>query len=290
MAPKPNRHIPGDRVNLGTAEPRMSTPQVTVSTLAAQKARAEPIACLTCYDASFARLLEDAGVEVLLVGDSLGMVLQGQQTTVPVTLDQMVYHCACVARRRERSLLIGDLPFLTYATPRQALSTAGRLMQEGGAQMVKLEGGAAMLDTVAALTAQGVPVCGHLGLLPQSIHKLGGYRFQGRDQASAQAIRDDAQALQAAGAGLLVLECVPATLATDIARSLSIPVIGIGAGAGCDGQVLVLHDMLGLNPDRPPSFSKDFLQGRDDGVPGALVAYVQAVKARTFPGPGQTTA
>jgi 3-methyl-2-oxobutanoate hydroxymethyltransferase len=254
------------------------------------KGRGEPIACLTCYDASFARLLERAGVEVLLVGDSLGMVLQGQETTVPVTLDQMVYHCACVARRRDRALLIGDMPFLTYATRERALHAAGRLMQEGGVQMVKLEGGAGMVDTVAALTAQGVPVCGHLGLLPQSVHKLGGYRVQGRDAASAQTIRDDALALQRAGAGLLVLECVPAALAAEVTRALSIPVIGIGAGAGCDGQVLVLYDMLGVGPDRPPSFSKDFLLGRDDGISGAVAAYVQAVKARTFPGPEQTPA
>jgi len=268
----------------------MPNPRVTVSTLAAMKGRGEPIACLTCYDASFARLLERAGVEVLLVGDSLGMVLQGQETTVPVTLDQMVYHCACVARRRDRALLIGDMPFLTYATRERALHAAGRLMQEGGVQMVKLEGGAGMVDTVAALTAQGVPVCGHLGLLPQSVHKLGGYRVQGRDAASAQTIRDDALALQRAGAGLLVLECVPAALAAEVTRALSIPVIGIGAGAGCDGQVLVLYDMLGVGPDRPPSFSKDFLLGRDDGISGAVAAYVQAVKARTFPGPEQTPA
>ena len=264
--------------------------QVTVSTLAAMKGRGEPIACLTCYDASFAHLLERAGVEVLLVGDSLGMVLQGHKTTLPVTLDQMVYHCACVARRRGRALLIGDMPFLTCATLDRALDAAGQLMQEGGAQMVKIEGGAAMVDKVAALTAQGVPVCGHLGLQPQSVHRLGGYRFQGRDAASAQAIRYDAVALQAAGAGLLVLECVPAALAAEVAQALTIPVIGIGAGAECDGQVLVLYDMLGVNPDRPPSFSMDFLQGRDDGIAGAIAAYVKAVKARAFPGSEQTVA
>jgi 3-methyl-2-oxobutanoate hydroxymethyltransferase len=268
----------------------MPNPRVTVSTLAAMKGRGEPIACLTCYDASFAQLMERAGVEVLLVGDSLGMVLQGHKTTLAVTLDQMVYHCACVARRRERALLIGDMPFLTHATLDRALDAAGRLMREGGVHMVKIEGGAAVVHTVAALTAQGVPVCGHLGLLPQSVHKLGGYRFQGRDPTSAQAILDDAIALQAAGAGLLVLECVPAALAAEVAQALAIPVIGIGAGASCDGQVLVLYDMLGVNPDRPPSFSKDFLQGRDDGVAGAIAAYVKAVKARSFPGPEKTAA
>jgi len=268
----------------------MPSPRVTVSTLAAMKGRGERIACLTCYDATFTRLLERAGVDVLLVGDSLGMVLQGQEATVSVTLDQMVYHCACVARRRERALLVGDMPFLSYATPERALTTAGRLMQEGGVHMVKFEGGGALVDTVAALTAQGVPVCGHLGLLPQSVHKLGGYRFQGRDAVSARCIREDAAALQAAGAGLLILECVPAALAAEIAGQLKIPVIGIGAGAGCDGQVLVLHDMLGLNTDRPPSFSKDFLAGRTDGVAGALASYVQEVKAGTFPGTAQTPA
>jgi 3-methyl-2-oxobutanoate hydroxymethyltransferase len=263
----------------------MPHPRVTVSTLAAMKARGEAIACLTCYDASFARILEGAGMDVLLVGDSLGMVLQGQETTVPVTLDQMAYHCACVARRRERALLIGDMPFLTCSTPERALAAAGRLMQEGGVHMVKMEGGAIMVGVAAALTAQGVPVCGHLGLLPQSVHKLGGYRVQGRDAATAQTIRDDALAIQGAGAALLVLECVPPSLAAEITQSLSIPVIGIGAGTGCDGQVLVLYDMLGLNPDQPPSFSKDFLNGRTDGVAGAVAAYVQAVKARTFPPP-----
>jgi 3-methyl-2-oxobutanoate hydroxymethyltransferase len=218
------------------------------------------------------------------------MVLQGRETTIPVTLDQMTYHCACVSRRRNHALLIADMPFLTYATPERALDAAGRLMRDGGAHMVKLEGGAAVVDTVARLTSQGVPVCGHLGLLPQSVHKLGGYRSQGRDEASAQGIRSDALALEAAGAALLVLECVPTDLAREVTQSLAIPTIGIGAGGACDGQVLVLHDMLGLNPDRPPSFSKDFLVGRNDGVPGALAAYVQAVKTRTFPGPEQTPA
>ena len=196
----------------------MPSPRVTVSTLAAMKGRGERIACLTCYDATFTRLLERAGVDVLLVGDSLGMVLQGQETTVPVTLDQMVYHCACVARRRERALLIGDMPFLSYATPERALATAGRLMQEGGVHMVKLEGGAALVETVAALTTQGVPVCGHLGLLPQSVHKLGGYRFQGRDAAVRPVHpRRCRWPCKTAGAGLLVLECVPAALAAEIA-------------------------------------------------------------------------
>ncbi len=260
---------------------------ITVATLAAMKARGEPIVCLTCYDASFARLLDAAGVDLMLVGDSLGMVLQGYPSTVPVTVEQMAYHSACVARGRTQALLVADLPFLAGATVKQAIRSSSRLIQEGGAQVVKIEGGAPVLPTVQRLTGQGVAVCGHLGLLPQSVNRIGGYRFQGRDQASADTIRQDALALQEAGASLLVLECVPAALASEIARSLAIPVIGIGAGNGCDGQVLVLHDMLGLNPGRPPSFSRNFLQGRGS-VPDALAAYVAAVRERSFPGPAET--
>ncbi len=264
----------------------MPAAPISVATLAAMKTRGERITCLTCYDASFARLLDAAGLDVLLVGDSLGMVLQGHTTTVPVTVDQMVYHCACVARGRTHALLIADLPFLACATPEWALTNAGRLMQEGGAQVVKLEGGASVVETVRRLTEQGVPVCAHLGLLPQSVNRIGGYRFQGRDPESAQRIRQDALALQEAGASLLVLECVPAALAEAISRALIIPVIGIGAGAGCDGQVLVLHDMLGLN-SRPPRFSRDFLKGQG-AVPEALAAYVTAVRAGSFPGTEET--
>jgi len=265
----------------------MTTKPITLSTLAAMKARGEPIVVLTCYDASFCRLLEDAGVDVLLVGDSLGMVVQGQETTVPVTIEQMVYHSACVARARRRGLIVADLPFLSYASPELALASAGRLMQEGGAQMVKLEGGAHLAETVRRLTSHGVPVCAHLGLLPQSIHRLGGYRYQGRDNASALAILEDALALQEAGAGLLVLECVPATLAQEVSCNLGIPVIGIGAGNGCDGQVLVLHDLLGLNPRGAPRFSKDFLSGRGSLLE-AITAYAQAVRTRAFPDPEHT--
>ena len=265
----------------------MAAAPVTISTLTAMKERGERIASLTCYDASFCSLLEQAGVEVLLVGDSLGMVIQGQATTLPVTLDQMVYHAACVARARRWAFVVGDLPFLSYATPDRALASAGRLMQEGGAHMVKLEGGAPVVKTIEFLTRHGVPVCAHLGLLPQSIHRLGGYRYQGRDHASADAIRHDALALQDAGAGMLVLECVPAALAGEISRTLSIPVIGIGAGNACDGQVLVLYDMLGLTPGKPPGFSKNFLAGRP-GVAEAVAAYVQDVKSGAFPGAAQT--
>jgi 3-methyl-2-oxobutanoate hydroxymethyltransferase len=265
----------------------MTGERVTSATLVAMKRRGERIACLTCYDAAFARLLEAAGVEVLLVGDSLGMVLQGQPTTVPVKLEHMVYHGACVSRVVERPLVIADMPFLSYATEDRALAAAERLMGEGGAAMVKLEGGAELADTVRRLTRFGAPVCAHLGLLPQSIHRLGGYRYQGKDDAGAARIRADALALQDAGASMLVLECVPATLAQALAGELAIPVIGIGAGKGCDGQVLVLHDMLGLLPGRSPRFSRDFavLTG---GIDEALALYVRQVKSGDFPGPDET--
>jgi 3-methyl-2-oxobutanoate hydroxymethyltransferase len=257
---------------------------ITIEALAHMKQAGEKIAALTVYDASFARRLEEAGIEVLLVGDSLGMVLQGHDSTLPVTLADMIYHTLCVARVRQGALLIADLPFMTYMTPPQALSSAARLMQEGGAQMVKLEGGAAQIEVVRHLTSLGVPVCGHLGLLPQSVHQLGGYRVQGRDTQSAQAIRDDAVALQDAGATLLVLECVPSALAREITASVKIPVIGIGAGPHCDGQVLVLHDMLGITPGKPRKFCKDFLVGQGS-VQAALTSYVRAVKDGSFPAP-----
>ncbi len=257
---------------------------ITVETLARMKQSGEKIVALTVYDASFTQRLEEAGVEVLLVGDSLGMVLQGHDSTLPVTLADMIYHTLCVARARHRALLIADLPFMTYMTPAQALGSAARLMQEGGAQMVKLEGGASQVECVRHLVAHGVPVCGHLGLLPQSVHQLGGYRVQGRDAESAQAIRADALALQDAGATLLVLECVPSALAREVTAGVKIPVIGIGAGPDCDGQVLVLHDMLGITPGRPRKFCRDFLEGRGS-VSAALSAYVRAVKDGSFPAP-----
>ncbi|MCK7575295.1 MAG: 3-methyl-2-oxobutanoate hydroxymethyltransferase [Chromatiales bacterium] len=265
----------------------MSVAPVSVATLAAMKARGERIVSLTCYDACFARLLDRAGVDLLLVGDSLGMVLQGHTTTVPVTVEQMAYHGASVARGRERALLAVDLPFMAAATPERALDNAARLMQEGGAQVVKLEGGEWLAETVRRLSEQGVPVCAHLGLLPQSVNRLGGYRFQGRDETSAERIRREARVMEEAGASLLVLECVPAALAGEISRSLSIPVIGIGAGAECDGQVLVLHDMLGLNPGRPPSFSRDFMQGCGS-IGEAVAAYVAAVRDGRFPAAAET--
>jgi 3-methyl-2-oxobutanoate hydroxymethyltransferase len=262
---------------------------ITNQALLALKARKEPIACLTCYDASFASLLEEAGVEVLLVGDSLGMVVQGHGSTLAVTLDQMVYHTACVTRGTQRALVIADLPFMSYATPERALATAARLMGEGGATMVKLEGGAWLAETVTQLTRFGAPVCAHLGLLPQSVHQLGGYRVQGRASDDAERIRADAVALQEAGASLLVLECVPRTLATSLAQSLRIPVIGIGAGNGCDGQVLVLHDLLGVTPGGGPRFSKNFVAevGVAAGLGAAVAAYVAEVKSGQFPAEAQ---
>jgi 3-methyl-2-oxobutanoate hydroxymethyltransferase len=232
------------------------------------------------------QVLEAAGVDVLLVGDSLGMVLQGYGTTLPVSVDHMAYHCGCVARVRQRALLVVDLPFLSYRSPEQALASSARLMQDGGAQMVKLEGAGPHLETVRRLSEQGVPVCGHLGLLPQSVHRLGGYRVQGRSPAQAELIHRDALALQEAGADLLVLECVPTALAAEISRDLQIPTIGIGAGPGCDGQVLVLYDLLGITPTRgkPPRFVKNFLtEGRD--IRAAVAAYVAAVKSGAFPAP-----
>ena len=260
-----------------------STP-VTVSTLRDMKARGEKIACLTAYDASFTARLEEAGVEVLLVGDSLGMVIQGRDTTLPVTMRELVYHCACVARVRRRALIMADMPFMSDMTPGGALRNAARLMKQGGAQMVKIEGGAEMAETIGLLSRRGIPVCAHLGLRPQSVHKLGGYRVQGREDAAARAMLEDARLLCAAGADALLLECVPSTLAREISGAVMVPVIGIGAGVDCDGQVLVLYDMLGITPGRRPKFSKDFLAG-SGSIPGALAAYVDEVKRGAFPGP-----
>jgi 3-methyl-2-oxobutanoate hydroxymethyltransferase len=246
------------------------------------KAAQEKIAVLTAYDASFSYALEQAGVEVILVGDSLGMVIQGQESTVPVTVDNMVYHTANVVRGSEKPFVIADMPFMSYANVDQAIHNAARLMAEGGAQMVKLEGGSVISDTVAQLTARGIPVCAHLGLLPQSVHRLGGYIVQGREEAAAEALLSDAKVLEEAGADMLVLECVPATLAAKITQQLRIPVIGIGAGADCDGQVLVLYDMLGLTPGRRPRFSQDFL-AETGSVQAAISQYVADVKAGSFP-------
>jgi len=256
---------------------------VTVSTLTKMKQDGDKIACLTAYDYSFASMLERAGIDVALVGDSLGMVIQGRDSTLPVTLDDMAYHCACVSRGLERALLVADMPFMSYQTSReQALESAGYLMQQGGAKVVKLEGGEVMADTVQFMVDRGIPVCGHLGLTPQSVHQLGGYRVQGRDESSAEQIQHDALALQQAGASLLVLEAVPAALARSISEKLEIPVIGIGAGTDCDGQVLVLQDMLGIYPRPSPKFSRNFMR-ETNSIEDAIKAYVAAVKAGDFP-------
>ncbi len=256
--------------------------KITISTLNRMKAAGEKIAVMTSYDASFTQQIEQAGMDVILVGDSLGMVVQGHESTLPVTVDDMVYHTANVMRVSRHAMVIADMPFMSHGTPEQALNTAGRLMKEGGAHMVKIEGGAPQVDTVRHLTARAVPVCGHLGLLPQSIHQLGGYRVQGREEHAGERILNDAVALRDAEAQMLVLECVPSVLAEEITRALDIPVIGIGAGAETDGQVLVLYDMLGITPEGTPSFVHDFLADAGN-VPGALAAYVKAVKEGSFP-------
>ncbi len=263
-------------------------PPVTLATLRRMKREGEKIAMLTAYDASFAARLDAAGVDVVLVGDSLGMVVQGQATTVPVTVDHVVYHTACVSRGAGAMLVMADMPFLSFRDPAHALDNAARLMQEGGAHMVKLEGGRDVLPVIEALAGNGIPVCGHIGLQPQSIHKLGAYRVQGRGPEAAEALREAARAVAAAGADLLLMECVPAALAAEITAEAAVPTIGIGAGLGCDGQVLVLYDLLGITPGPVPRFAADFLAGRDDGIPGALRAWVEAVKAGTFPGPEHT--
>ncbi|AKS41298.1 3-methyl-2-oxobutanoate hydroxymethyltransferase [Wenzhouxiangella marina] len=254
---------------------------VTVPALAASKREGRPITMLTAYDASFAASIDRAGVDCVLVGDSLGNVIQGQASTLPVTVDDMVYHTAAVARGLERALLVADLPFLSYHDRSTAMASAGALMRAGAA-MVKLEGGAQVVPIVAELVGQGIPVCGHLGLTPQHVHQLGGYRVQGREDEPARQLREDAQALERAGAGMLVLECVPSALAGEIASSLAIPVIGIGAGAGVDGQVLVSYDLLGIGTGRRPKFVKDFL-AESGTIASAFEAFVAAVQAREFP-------
>lgn len=269
----------------------MTTPErspVTLRHLRAMKARHEPISMLTAYDASLARLIDEAGVECVLVGDSLGMVIQGRETTLPVTLDEMIYHAQAVARGLRHAFLIVDMPFMSYATAETALHNAARLMKEGGAHMVKLEGGAPQSDSVRRLAEQGIPVCAHLGLQPQSVHKLGGYRVQGRQDEDAERLLGDALTLEAAGADMLILECVPASLAARVRERLSIPVIGIGAGPDCDGQVLVLYDVLGISFSGRPRFSRDFMPESGGSLRGAIHAYVRAVREKSFPTAGES--
>lgn len=253
---------------------------VSVSTLQALKANGEKFAVITSYDATFAGLVEQAGIEVILVGDSLGMVLQGHRSTVPTTLEEMAYHTRCVSRGCSQPLIIADLPFGSYNTLEQTLHSSATLMR-AGANMVKLEGGDWLSSSIQALTERGIPVCAHLGLTPQSVNTLGGFKVQGRDADQASAILADAKQIEAAGASLLVLECIPNALAAEITQTLSIPVIGIGAGPQTDAQVLVIYDMLGLYPN-PPKFVRNFMATSSD-IPGALKAYNDAVKDGTFP-------
>ncbi|MDH4285634.1 MAG: 3-methyl-2-oxobutanoate hydroxymethyltransferase [Gallionellaceae bacterium] len=261
--------------------------RLTLASLQAMRGKGEKITVLTCYDASFAALLEAAGVEVLLVGDSLGMVLQGHETTLPVTLDDMVYHTACVARGSARAFIVADMPFGTFqVSPEKTFEHAARLMA-AGAQMVKLEGGEAMAETIAFLCGRGIPVCAHIGLTPQSVHQMGGYRVQGKGEAAARHLLQDAVAVERAGAGMVVLEAMPASLAEEITANLSIPTIGIGAGAGCSGQVLVLHDMLDIYPGKKPRFVKNYMQGAQS-IADAVTCYVREVKAGKFPDAGHS--
>lgn len=256
--------------------------KITVKTLKKLKQDGERFACLTAYDASFAKAQEDAGVEVILVGDSLGMVIKGQETTLSVSMEEMVYHTKNVSRICKKSLIMSDLPFAANISVEQAYLNSARLIAEGGAQIVKIEGGAMMLDTVRFLSQRGVAVCSHLGLLPQSVYKLGGYPVQGRKKHEAEQILADAKALEEAGADMLLLECVPIELAAEVTKSLTIPVIGIGAGAECDAQVLVCYDMLGLHHGSPARFVKNFLE-ETNSIQQAFRNYVHQVKTGEFP-------
>jgi len=257
--------------------------RTTLTSLQALRDKGEKIAMLTCYDASFAALLEAGGINALLVGDSLGMVLQGHETTLPVTLDEMVYHTACVARGSKQAFIITDMPFGTFqVSPEKTFENAARLMA-AGAQMIKLEGGAAMAETISFLTGRGIPVCAHIGLTPQSVHQIGGYRVQGKNDADAQRLLQDAVIVEQAGAGLVVLEAMPALLAAEITANVSIPTIGIGAGAACSGQVLVLHDMLDIYPGKKARFVKNYMQGAQ-GIADGVARYVIEVKSGAFPG------
>lgn len=266
----------------GEKEAKKQAKPVTIGTFHKMREAGEPIACLTAYDASFARRVDAAGMDFVLVGDTLGMVVQGRASTVPVTMNDMVYHTQLVARGLERAFLVADMPFLSYTTPGVALRNAGRLMQEGGARMVKLEGTGAQAEIVAALADNGIPVCAHLGLRPQAVEKLGGFRIQGRDSVAAEELVEDARTLEAAGADIILLECIPRELARRIHGKVSVPVIGIGAGAQVDGQILVLYDILDITTGGKPRFAKNYMDGAGD-IQAALEAYVREVKDGTYP-------
>lgn len=263
-------------------EHRPDETPVTISTLAGMRRNGEKIACITAYDASFANLVDVAGVDVVLVGDSLGMVIQGHETTVPVSVDDMVYHTRCVSRGLKRPLLIADMPFASYALPEPAFRNAARLMQEGGAQMVKLEGGLVQVRTVEFLSSRDIPVCAHIGLTPQSVHKLGGFKVQGREEGAADRMVSEAKALENAGADMVLLECVPSAIGAAVRAAVDVPVIGIGAGPEVDGQILVLYDIIGLTPGRKPRFVRDYSTETENPLQ-AVQAYVASVRDASYP-------
>jgi 3-methyl-2-oxobutanoate hydroxymethyltransferase len=260
------------------------TDKITVPAIIKMKQRGEKITCLTAYDYSFARILDAAGVDILLVGDSVGCVVQGQANTLPVTLDEMIYHTKAVVRGRTRALVVGDMPFLSFQVSKeQAVQNAGRFLQDAGAEAVKLEGGVAMRKTIAAITRVGIPVMGHVGLTPQSVHRFGGYKIQGKDKERRKTIVNDALAVEEAGGFAIVLEGIPAELAQEITERLTIPTIGIGAGSNCDGQVLVIHDMLGLFDDFTPKFVKRYADLKSI-MTGAVESFIKEVREQKFPG------
>ncbi|MCB9593433.1 MAG: 3-methyl-2-oxobutanoate hydroxymethyltransferase [Sandaracinaceae bacterium] len=264
----------------GAPKPRA---RVTVPKLQTMKERGQRITMLTAYDATFARMFDEAGIDILLVGDSLGMVIQGQDSTLPVTVDEIIYHCRAVARGCTTPLIVGDMPFMSYQVDgRDALVNAGRFLSEGGAHAVKLEGGRSVAPTIERIVAAGIPVMGHVGLTPQSVHAMGGFRVQGKSEEQAARILDDALYVQEAGAFAIVLEGIPAPLAARISETLEIPTIGIGAGVDCDGQVLVCYDLLGLTPDLKPKFVKRYAEMFDEGVAAAR-RYADEVQSGAFP-------
>ena len=260
----------------------MFEPPVNISALRKMKAERQPIACLTAYDASFAQIVDSVGTDLVLVGDSLGMVIQGHDTTVPVTVNDIIYHTMGVARGLSRAFLVADMPFMSYTSPDQALNNAVRLMQEGGAMMVKLEGGVGQLAVVEYLAQHDVPVCAHIGLKPQSVHKIGGFKVQGRDTETARRMVEDALALEAAGADILLVECVPNEVGKAVTDNVAAPVIGIGAGPDVDGQILVLYDMLGITQGVLPRFVQNFMMDSDSAME-ACGRFVQAVRDRSYP-------
>jgi 3-methyl-2-oxobutanoate hydroxymethyltransferase len=266
----------------------MKTSKVTIHTLKAMKQRGDKITMLTAYDATFAHLLDEGGADILLVGDSLGMVIQGHETTLPVTLDEMIYHCRAVARGSRRAQIVGDMPFMSYQSSlADGIAAAGRMMKEGGCHAIKLEGGAQHAELVSRLVASGIPVMGHIGLTPQSYHQLGGFKIQGRERGGAERLIADARALEEGGAYAIVLEGIPAEIATEITAAVGIPTIGIGAGAGCDGQVLVIYDLLGMDDSFKPKFVRRY-ENFATRIRTAVNSYINDVRSGAFPGAAET--